>query len=46
MEYYSTRMQDFLIAFSNEIPEYLDSVGNKTQIWPDKSNQYWHGIQL
>lgn len=46
MEYYSTRMQDFLIAFSNEIPEYLDSVGNKTQTWPDKSNQYWHGIQL
>lgn len=46
MEWYSTRMQDFLIAYSNEIPEYLDSVGNKTQVYPDKSNQYFHGINL
>lgn len=45
-EYYSTRMQDFLIAFSSQIPEYLQSVGNSTQIYPDKSNQYFSGIQL
>lgn len=45
-DYYATRMQDFLIAYSNDIPEYLDSVGNSTQIYPDKKNQYFHGIQL
>jgi hypothetical protein len=46
MEYYSTRMQDFLIAYSNEIPEYLESVGNTTQIYPDMRNQYFSGINL
>ena len=45
-EYYSTRLQNFLIAFSNEIPEYLESVGNTTQIYPDMSNQYFSGINL
>jgi len=45
-EYYSTRLQNFLIAFSNEIPEYLESVGNTTQIYPDMGNQYFSGIQL
>lgn len=45
-DYYSTRMQDFLIAYSNEIPEFLASVGNSTQIYPDQSNQYFGGINL
>jgi hypothetical protein len=45
-DYYSTRLQDFLIAYSNEIPEYLESVGNSTQVFPDLSNQYFGGINL
>ena len=44
--YYGTRLQDFLIAYSNQIPEYLESVGNSTQIYPDQSNQYFSGIEL
>jgi hypothetical protein len=46
MEYYSTRMQNFLIAYSNQIPQYLESVGNDTQIYPDMTNQYFSGINL
>jgi hypothetical protein len=45
-EYYALRLQNFLIAYSNEIPQYLESVGNQTQIYPDQSNQYFGGIQL
>ena len=45
-EYYATRMQDYLIAYSSEIPEFLESVGNNTQIYPDQSNQYFGGINL
>jgi hypothetical protein len=45
-DYYATRLQDFLIAFSHQIPEFLQSVGNSTQIFPDKSPQYFGGIQL
>lgn len=45
-DYYSTRTQNFLIAYSDEIPEYLESVGNQTQIYPDMSNQYFGGIKL
>jgi hypothetical protein len=45
-DYYSTRLQDFLIAYSQDIPEYLESVGNSTQIFPDQSNQYFGGINL
>ena len=44
--YYSTRLQDYLIAYSSEIPEFLESVGNSTQIYPDQSNQYFGGIEL
>jgi hypothetical protein len=35
-----------LIAYSNNIPQYLQSVGNQTQIYPDMTNQYFGGIQL
>lgn len=45
-EYYALRLQNYLIAYSNEIPQYLESVGNQTQIYPDQSNQYFGGIQL
>ena len=44
--YYATRLQDFLVAYSNQIPEYLESVGNSTQIYPDQTNQYFGGIEL
>jgi hypothetical protein len=45
-EWYATRLQDFLIAYSTQIPEFLESVGNSTQIYPDQSNQYFGGINL
>lgn len=45
-EWYSTRLQNFLIAYNNEIPEFFESVGNSTQIYPDQSNQYFSGINL
>jgi hypothetical protein len=45
-DYYATRLQDFLIAYSVEIPEFLESVGNATQIYPDQTNQYYGGIEL
>lgn len=44
--YYATRLQDYLLAYSSQIPEYLQSVGNSTQIYPDQSNQYFGGINL
>ena len=45
-DYYATRLQDYLIANSSNIPEFLESVGNATQIWPDQSNQYFGGLEL
>ena len=45
-DYYATRLQDYLIAYNNEIPEYNESVGNATQQYPDQSNQYFGGINL
>jgi hypothetical protein len=45
-DYYALRLQNYLIAYSNQIPQYLESVGNQTQIYPDQSNQYFGGIQL
>jgi hypothetical protein len=45
-DFYSTNLQNYLIAYSNEIPEYLQTVGNQTQTWPDMSNQYFGGLQL
>lgn len=44
--YYDLRLQNYLIAYSNQIPQYLQSVGNQTQIYPDQTNQYFGGIQL
>lgn len=45
-EWYATRLQNYLVAYSNEIPQFLESVGNVTNIYPDFSNQYFSGIQL
>ena len=45
-DYYATRLQDFLIAYSVQIPEFLESVGNATQVYPDQTNQYFGGIEL
>lgn len=45
-DYYALRLQNYLIAYSNNIPQYLQSVGNQTQIYPDQSNQYYCGVQL
>jgi hypothetical protein len=45
-DYYALRLQNYLISYSNDIPQYLESVGNQTQIYPDQTNQYFGGIQL
>lgn len=45
-DYYALRLQNYLISYANEIPQYLESVGNQTQIYPDQTNQYFGGIQL
>jgi len=45
-DYYALRLQNYLIAYSNNIPQYLQSVGNQTQIYPDQTNQYFGGLQL
>ena len=45
-DYYALRLQNYLIAYSNQLPQYLESIGNQTQIWPDQTNQYFGGIQL
>jgi hypothetical protein len=45
-EYYALRLQNYCIAYSNNLPQYLQSVGNQTQIYPDQTNQYFGGIQL
>ena len=45
-DYYATRMQNYLISYSNQIPEYYESVGNQTQIYPDMGNAYFGGINL
>jgi hypothetical protein len=45
-EYFALRLQNFCISYSNELPQYLESVGNQTQIYPDQTNQYFSGIQL
>jgi hypothetical protein len=45
-DYYALRLQNYLIAYSTNIPQYLESIGNQTQIYPDQSNMYFAGIQL
>ena len=45
-DFYATRMQNYLIAYSNQIPQYLQSIGNQTQVYPDMGNAYFGGINL
>ena len=45
-DYYALRLQNYLIAYSVQIPQYLQSIGNATQIYPDQSSQYFAGINL
>jgi hypothetical protein len=45
-DYFATRMQNYLIAYSVQIPQYLQSVGNATMIFPNMANAYFGGIQL
>lgn len=45
-DFYATRMQNYLISYSNQIPQYLQSVGNQTQVYPDMGNAYFGGINL
>jgi hypothetical protein len=45
-DYYALRLQNYLIAYSQNIPQYLQTIGNQTQIYPDQSNQYFGGLQL
>ena len=45
-DYYALRLQNYCIAYSNKIPQYLQTVGNQTMIYPDQTNQYFGGIQL
>lgn len=45
-DFYATRMQNYLIAYSRFIPQYLQSVGNQTQVYPDMGNAYFGGINL
>jgi hypothetical protein len=39
-------MQDYLIANSSNIPEFLETTGDTTMIYPDQSNQYFGGLNL
>ena len=45
-DYYVLRLQNYLISYSDQIPQYLESVGNQTQIYPNMSNTYFGGINL
>jgi hypothetical protein len=45
-DYWALRLQNFCISYSQDLPEYLESVGNQTQIYPDQTNQYFPGVQL
>ena len=45
-DYFATRLQNYLIAYSVQIPQYLQTVGNATMIFPNMANAYFGGIQL
>jgi len=45
-DYYALRLQNYLVAYSQNIPQFLQSVGNSTQIYPDLTNQYMSNIVL
>jgi len=45
-DWYNTRTQNFLLSYSRFIPQYLQSVGNQTEVYPDMGNSYFGGINL
>ena len=45
-QYYALRLQNYCIAYSNNLPQYLQSVGNQTQVYPDQTNQYQINLVL
>lgn len=45
-EWYATRLQDWLLANSQSVPEYYETTGDTTMIYPDQSNQYFGGLNL
>jgi len=45
-DYYATRLQNYLISYSEQIPQYLESIGNQTQIYPNMANTYFGGLNL
>ena len=45
-EWYATRLQDWLLANSEDVPEYYETTGDTTMIYPDQSNQYFGGLNL
>lgn len=45
-EVYNRRLQDYLCANSSILPEYNQTTGKSDNIYPDKSNQYFSGINL
>lgn len=45
-DYYATRLQNYLISYSDQIPQYYASVGNQTQIYPNMENTYFGGLNL
>ena len=45
-DFYATRTQNYLISYSDRIPQYLQSIGNQTQVFPDMGNAYFGGINL
>lgn len=45
-QYYALRLQNYCIAYSNQLPQYLQSVGNQTQVYPDQTNQYQINLVL
>jgi hypothetical protein len=45
-QFYAERLTDYLIAFSQNIPEYLQTTGFSNNVYPDKGQQYRNGWVL
>jgi hypothetical protein len=45
-QFYAERLTDYLIAFSQNIPEYLQTTGFSNNVFPDKGQQYRNGWVL
>jgi hypothetical protein len=45
-QFYAEHLTDYLIAFSQNIPEYLETTGYSNNVYPDKGQQYRNGWVL